>query len=113
MAMGKIQQFRVNQSSSEYQPAKIWLNVGYATDDAFVSLPFGLALDTMRKLEPKGQSDFAMLQAAQNDLLEQLLSKAEELKPGEAEVFTLQVQLRRTADESKPEGNNKFLKKLF
>lgn len=107
--------------------SEFWLNVGYTvnvdTDDGvverFVSLPFGIPLDTMKPLEVSGSSDaFAYLRMAQNDLLESLLEAAHELQPGESRVIgagdQLAIEIRRIKGERTDlkAGVNPFARKL-
>lgn len=107
--------------------SEFWLNVGYTVEvdtdegvvERFVSLPFGIPLDTMKPLDVSGNSDaFAYLRMAQNDLLEALLEAANELKPGESRVLgagdQLSIEIRRVKGERtdlKP-GANPFARKL-
>jgi len=107
--------------------SEFWLNVGYVVEvdtdegvvERFVSLPFGIPLDTMKPLEISGNSDvFAYLRMAQNELLESLLEAANELKPGESRVLgagdQLAIEIRRIKGERtdlKP-GANPFARKL-
>lgn len=91
---------------SERVNAATWLNIGYTAkdangDDKFVSLPVGIPLDTQKGLDMPRSPAFAQLQAARNDLLEQLQAQAEALAPGEDIIIGaeggLQIQLRRVA----------------
>lgn len=107
--------------------SEFWLNVGYVVEidtdegvvERFVSLPFGIPLDTMKPLEVSGNSDvFAYLRMAQNELLESLLEAANELKPGESRVIgagdQLSIEIRRIKGERsdlKPSANP-FARKL-
>lgn len=107
--------------------SEFWLNVGYVVEvdtdegpvDRFVSLPFGIPLDTMKPLEVSGSSDvFAYLRMAQNDLLESLLEAAQQLQPGESRVLgagdQLSIEIRRVKGERtdlKP-GANPFARVL-
>jgi hypothetical protein len=102
--------------------SEFWLNIGYVAegagkdgDDAFVSLPVGIPLDTQEKLKTNsGNAEFAQLQAARNDLLDQLLEFAKTLKPGQDEIFDIQVQIRRVREDTPVSvgGDNKFARKL-
>lgn len=102
--------------------AELWLNIGYPSDvqdddgnNLFISLPQGIPLDTQDHLKTNSRnSDFAQFQAARNDLLDQLIAHAQNLKPGESSVINLQVQLRRVNEEAPPvdPNNNAFAKKL-
>lgn len=93
--------------------SQFWLNVGYEvevdvetdsgihSENRFVSLNSGIALDRVQELKANSSNqEWAMFQQARNDLLEQLLDLANTLKPGEAQVIDLQVELRRVKDES-------------
>lgn len=102
--------------------SQFWLNIGFVAEgeaegekDTFVSLPVGIPLDTQEKLKTNSSNaEFAQLQAARNDLMDQLMEYAKNLKPGEDVVIGLQVQLRRVKEEQKVSvGNdNKFARKL-
>lgn len=107
--------------------SEYWLNVGYVvevdTDEGvvqrFVSLPFGIPLDTMKPLEVSGSSDaFAYLRMAQNELLESLLEAANQLQPGESRVIgcgdQLSIEIRRIKGERTDlkAGANPFARKL-
>jgi hypothetical protein len=109
------------------EKAEFWINIGYLAkgagpegEDIFVSLPMGLPLDTMKPLKTNSSNEaFAELQAARNDVWEQLMAIAKELKPGEERILNadaaLQIQIRRVREEatvSVDEGKNRFVKKL-
>lgn len=94
--------------------AQVWINIGYEVDSRdkdgnpiteFVALPAGIPLDTMEKL-PANQRDtyYQQKQQASNRLVDQLMAKAEQLKPGEEIVIgqrgTLQIQMRRVKGEA-------------
>lgn len=93
-------------STVERVNAQTWLNIGYTAKDAngedkFVSLPVGIPLDTQKMLDMPRSPAFAQLQAARNDLLEQLQQQANSLEPGEDIVIDagggLQIQLRKVS----------------
>lgn len=101
------------QEIAAEERSQFWLNIGYAvdvdvetdegvhTENRFVSLNSGIALDRVQELKANSSNqEWAMFQQARNDLLEQLLDLANTLKPGEAQVIDLQVELRRVKDES-------------
>jgi len=109
--------------------AQYWLNIGYLTDQKdeqgefrFVSLSSGIALDTMETLPVNSKNaTFAMFQAARNDLRDQLIAEATQLKPGEAglsepipSMFGLQIQIRRVSEETAAVAgeSNPFSRKL-
>lgn len=112
-----------DSSNSELPQAEFWMNIGYSVgegeDERFVSLPTGIALDTMRPVKANGNGEFAQFRAAQNNLREQILEAAAKLAPGEAILLEgscqgLQIQIRRRAGDETPavDGTNKFVTKL-
>lgn len=83
-------------SNNDREPTQVWLNVGYEAGDRFVSLPLGIPLDGMQPLAVKGKDeDFRDFTVARNDFLGQLNELAAKLEPGEEQILTLQVQMRR------------------
>lgn len=104
------------------QDAEVWLNIGYETGDPeypFVSLPFGIALDTMQpaQIRGRGNTDYAQFVAAKNSLLEQLQAAAATLAPGEEMILApagseggLVIQMRRkeAKSEQAPEVTERF-----
>lgn len=102
-------------NNSDRPKAKYWLNVGMMTKvtnesgeevDHFVALPQGIPLDTMEPLAIRGQNmDYRARLTAQNDLLQQVITVASSLAPGETRVLSLsgglQVQVRHVAEELK------------
>lgn len=96
--------------ANDLPKAQFWLNIGYlageAEDARFVSLPVGIPLDTMERLGTRSSNaDFAMFQAARNDLLDQLLEVSGKLAPGQDYVIPcegdsgLAIQIRRVNEE--------------
>lgn len=94
----------------------VWLNIGSNVthpetgEVTFVSIPFGLPLDTQepKKLQGKNE-EWLQLVAAKNALLEHLQKIGDGIAPGEEEVIDgLQVQIRRRAAPAEPAaaGNN-------
>jgi hypothetical protein len=120
----------VGQQAKEDRPAaQYWLNIGYrvevptadgqGTEVKFVSLPVGIPLDTMKPLEMPRSQSFAQLQAARNDLLEQVMKEAQKLEPGEDVVVGtgtgLEIQIRRVsgaAETPAVDGSNPFARDL-
>lgn len=104
--------------------SQFWLNLGYAVEyqdaqgedqERFVSLPMGIALDTMDKVATNSSNqEYAALQSARNNLLEQLMEKAQTLNPGESTEVNLTIQLRRVNDEQAEISaeSNPFVKAL-
>lgn len=118
-----------NKEVAAEERSQFWLNVGYSvevdvetdsgvhTEDRFVSLNSGIALDRVQELKANSSNqEWAMFQSARNDLLEQLLELANTLKPGESQIIDLQVEIRRVKDESAAvtvdPKSNPFAKKL-
>jgi len=103
------------------EKSQVWLNVGMnlpmqnpdgTTENVFISLPFGLALDTMTKGEAKGNNkDYAHLVAAKNWLLEQLQTAGNKLEAGQSQTITgLELQMRRVSEGAVVEtGDNRYL----
>lgn len=92
-------------ASNDAPKAEIWANIGYEVDSAdgkysFVSLPFGVAIDTM-KHKPITSRDpvFASFQGACNQLLDDVNAAVAVLQPGESKIYgergSLQLQIRR------------------
>jgi hypothetical protein len=112
----------------EREPATIWMNIGYLVETGneeqptmFVSLPTGIAIDTMKPIEIKSRNQqFAAFQSARNDLLEQVKAAGAELKPGEERIIggengSLAIQLRHVNDPvvaPAADETNPFAKKL-
>lgn len=96
-------------NAAKREASELWLNVGVEVNGKFVTLPFGLALDTMSPLETRGQNvEFVQFQQARNELLEDLKDIASKLAPGEEmEVPVLTIKIRRKNDELElaPENN--------
>lgn len=108
---------QAQQNSETREPSKYWINIGYTVqnpetgEDMFISLPFGLPLDSMRKVA--GSSQIA---EAKNFLLETILQHMkEEMKAGESDVITnLQVQLRVASEPKDTDpSQNPFIKGIF
>lgn len=115
-------------NTDERPKAQYWLNLGYSvpvtgtdeagaevTENRFVSLPVGIPLDTMERIDVKSSNQgFAAFQSARNDLLDQIMSAAEQLAPGEAKTLKLEIELRRVAGprEAIKNDENPFVMKL-
>jgi hypothetical protein len=117
-----------NGASSDKPKAQFWLNVGYVPESAveenpdynFVSLASGIPLDTMQTLPTNSKNQlFAAFQSARNELRDQLIAAAKELKPGEAQVISttgpLAIQIRRVGEDAAPvpTETNPFSRNLF
>ncbi|QDH84037.1 hypothetical protein KMC60_gp02 [Achromobacter phage vB_AxyP_19-32_Axy11] len=95
--------------------AQFWLNIGYVAqfnnaegqvESRFIALPMGMPLDTMDHLKANSSNEiFRAMQSAQNNLLDQLLAKANTMAPGEELIIgegQLVIQLRRVKAEQAP-----------
>lgn len=91
------------------EKSQVWLNVGITlpmeqpdgtTENVFVSLPFGLAIDTMAKAETNSKNtDYAHMVQAKNWLLEQLQAAGNKLDPSQAQTINgLELQMRRVGE---------------
>ncbi|MFV0357720.1 MAG: hypothetical protein ACK5LG_21840 [Bacteroides thetaiotaomicron] len=111
------------KSAKEDMPkSKFWLNIGYSVaganedgSDAFVSLPFGIPLDSMEHVKTNSKNeDFRAFQQARNNLLDELKELSANMKPGEEMTIQLEVQLRHVNEEvAEPSlENNKFVRSL-
>lgn len=111
-----------NSQNQDRKEAKVWLNIGYYSDEVddngepiFVSLPYGLAIDTMNELKVTGNKEWRDLASAKNNLLEQLTEFGLALAEGETQdINTLVIQLRRANDvEETPTKENRLVKDIF
>lgn len=104
------------QTTENREPSKYWINVGYEVENpetgeiVFISLPFGIPLDSMRKVVGSNQ-----LAEAKNWLLDSILEHMRSMKPGESQVVTnLQVQLRVAAEPKDVDpSQNPFIRGIF
>ena len=86
------------QRNGDARPAaKQWLNVGYEDGEGkFISLPLGLAIDTMEPAEEKGSSiEWLEFVAARNELLAEMQKKGDQLAEGQELDLPLIVRLRK------------------
>ena len=118
----------VKASEEKMVEAQYWLNIGYVSDETdaetgetrFVSLPFGIPLDTQKRLGTKqANRDLAAFYAARNDLLDQLLEVGASLKPGEDAIYECEnglcIQIRRVraaAEEAVADDYFRYASKL-
>lgn len=95
--------------------AMIWANIGFdaempvfdengqktgQTETVFISLPYGVPLDTMNPASTKSSNkQWAARQDAKNRLLANLLQAAQAKNPGESfDAIGLKVQVRRASE---------------
>lgn len=109
-------------NSGDRPKAKFWLNIGYDSGVAdenggtkFVSLPAGIPLDGQERLATNSRNhEFAAFQSARNNLMDQIMARAEQLLPGEEVILNLSIQLRRVNDEQAEiaPDQNQFIREL-
>lgn len=97
-------------ATPERVDAQVWLNIGYETGDEeypVVTLPFGIAVDTMKTLAiPRGKNEkYLEFVQRRNLLLEEIQNAADALAPGEDVTIGgteggLILQLRRREGEA-------------
>lgn len=103
----------------------VYLNIGMnvpmeqpdgTVEDVFVSLPFGLGVDTMSEAEYRGSdqnSNWNQLAQAKNGLLAALKGIAEGVEPGKTIVLpdnVFQLEIRKVGKAEAPaEGSNPML----
>lgn len=100
----------VAAATPERVDAQVWLNIGYETGDEeypVVTLPFGIAVDTMKTLAvPRGKNEkYLEFVQRRNALLEEIQNAADALAPGEDVTIGgteggLILQLRRREGEA-------------
>lgn len=115
-------------NKADLPKAQFWLNFGYiqgegTENETFVSLPMGIPLDTMDpvRVPNNPNTEFAQLQAARNNMLEQFIELASVLEPGAYHIIRtegdLAIQIRRVATEQEApatDESNPFARpKLF
>lgn len=107
------------QAPTEREKSLLWINVGYYVETVseqtgevvktFVSIPFGIPLDTMKPANTAvSNKELAQIRAAQNALLEALKKHGlQQMKPGEVKALpNLSVELRRVAENVEVGGDN-------
>jgi hypothetical protein len=109
-------------AAKDLPKSQIWINLGFTAEgagaegeDVFVSLPYGLPLDSMEHVNTKSKNaDYSALQHARNDLLDQVKEASATLQPGESMLVTLEIQIRRIEEEVEeaPVANSKFARQL-
>jgi hypothetical protein len=111
-------------ASDDKQKSQVWLNIGIniplpqadgSVENVFVSLPFGLALDTMEHAVAKGNSkDWAHMVQAKNWLLDELKKASDKIAPGKTETITgLEIQMRKIGEAEAANPNENMLLKAM
>lgn len=110
------------QANKRPQP-KYWLNVGITTqatnpttgevEELFISLPFGLGLDTMSLADIKGSEFKREIARSKNRLLHKFRDIAEKLAPGEEIDLGkteggLSLRLKRIMEETEESAERAF-----
>lgn len=114
--MSTTPKFRVNmgavpakQAAQEREPEMFWGNVGvYATAidsdgeevKQFISLNHGIPLSSVQEMKISGSPEWQMLCSAKNDMLNQIMEIATNLKPGETHDLTMIFQIRHVEKKS-------------
>lgn len=89
------------------QEAKVFLNIGYTSKEVdangepiFISLPYGLALDTMPniKVSDRSQSSYADLQRKKNAFKDALLQAIANMPAGTRKKIKLEVEIYKVSD---------------
>jgi hypothetical protein len=99
------------------EAAQFWLNIGYFTEipnsqtgelePVFISLPFGIALDTMTRKSVERVSGFKLkLAVGANKLLDNLLAAGVKLEPGESKVLDIGEQSGLALELRRVKGNS-------
>lgn len=103
---------------AERKPSQYWLNVGIMVpgmgedgSDVFVTLPVGIALDDLKKIEVKGSNpNWVRLQQAKNQFLELIGGQAAALAPGERKILPrISVEVARVAAPSQQADSSNTL----
>lgn len=100
-----VRSINSRRQQEQQEQAKIWLNivVKSASGD-LISLPYGIALDTMKDAKVSGDPEWRAMAKARNEFLAQLLALSEELEEGEGQILTgVQVQMYKKQEESDAE----------
>ena len=109
--------------------AQIWGNLGFYadmpvfndngkktgdTEKVFISLPYGIPLDTMNPANTKSSNKrWAAQQDAKNKLLANLLEKAHTMEPGETfDATGLTLQVRRAAEATEVESDDDLISQV-
>lgn len=110
MALNRTRAAQNNNANEEREPTKVWLNIGVPSKDEngdpiFLSIPLGIALDSMKPAKITGKNEeFRNMMAAKNQLMEQLQKLGEEMAPGEELILDdLSVQIRRVEEPTEAE----------
>jgi hypothetical protein len=117
-----------NRDKADLPKAQFWLNLGYSVPviynnpdgtsseaTRFTSLPFGLQLDTMSKLAVnKGSEEYVMARTASNQLHDDVMAAVADMKPGEARIIQLEVEVRRVKEDAAviEPASNPFIRKI-
>ena len=98
---------QTQQSQNQNQEAEVWLNIGYFAeeDGEFISLPYGIALDTMKDANTRSNDPhWRAIAHAKNELLAQLLALADKLQEGESKTLNnnivIQMYSKKASDDT-------------
>lgn len=102
-----INDAKSGNTSTGRQEAKIFLNIGYTSQEKdadgnniFISLPYGLALDTMPdiRVSDRSQSSYADLQRKKNAFKNGLLEAISKMPAGTRQKIKLEVEIYKVSD---------------
>lgn len=108
----------------ERPQADVYLNIGITVqipnadgqmEDVFLSLPYGLPLDTMNELVIRGNNtEWNQTAAARNDLLKALVQMGNSLDSGTGKVMAnLEVQLYKRNEQKEAHADNNVMSQLL
>lgn len=101
---------------------RFWMNIGYLmpsvnsvtgeAEDLFVSLPFGIPLDTMSLAKVEGGEFSRRLARTKNAFLAKLMANAQLMEPGAESIVdvgeTFQIRIRRVMEETETTASDTF-----
>lgn len=108
--------------NSSRQEAKVFLNIGYTSeekdangDNIFISLPYGLALDTMPniRVSDRSQSSYADLQRKKNAFKDALLQAINNMPAGTRKRIKLEVEIYKVSDAVAEDTDTSELNKVM
>lgn len=109
----------------ERPQAEIYLNIGLTIqvpnsetgemEDVFLSLPYGLPVDTMNELVIRGNNaEWNQTAAARNDLLKALVQMGQSLEAGTGKAMAnLEVQLYKRNEQKEAHADNNVMAQLL
>lgn len=108
--------------NSSRQEAKVFLNIGYTSKEVdangepiFISLPYGLALDTMPniRVSDRSQSSYADLQRKKNAFKDALLQAIANMPAGTRKKIKLEIEIYKVSDAVAEDTDTSELNKVM